>query len=252
VTRPGTAIERDDVGDPATARLRDERRHRRSVALHGHARRATYIYAIARPFHPVHLWGVRGVDDTAVHLVHHGELVAVVGTLSFRPTDDVTLDDRLETPGELKVIAQAHHAVVTTVLDHTVTLPLPLATIHRTEQRVVEMLRSGHERFGCALTRLDGRVEICVDIYGDGGDDVRSIGETLARLSLDRRYDRPGDPRLPAPTEPNILQAAYLVDATTVDSFVALARRLAVGVAATRVDITGPWPPYSFAEPVGP
>jgi hypothetical protein len=119
--------------------------------MNGHVERATYTYAIARPFHPSHLWCVRGVDRTPVHLVHHGELVAVVGTLSFTEADEAALRARLETPAELEAIAQAHHAVVTSVFEHSVTLPFRLATIHQSEQRVVEMLRTGHERFRSAL-----------------------------------------------------------------------------------------------------
>jgi hypothetical protein len=119
--------------------------------MNGHVARATYTYAIARPFHPSHLWGVRGVDRTPVHLVHNGELVAVVGTLSFTEADEAALRARLETPAELEAIARAHHAVVTAVFEHSVTLPFRLATIHQSEQRVVEMLRTGHERFRSAL-----------------------------------------------------------------------------------------------------
>ena len=94
-----------DRGMIIAAGMRHERRHSGSVAMNGHVERATYTYAIARPFHPSHLWGVRGVDRTAVHLVHHGELVAVVGTLPFTEADEAALRARLETPAELEAIA---------------------------------------------------------------------------------------------------------------------------------------------------
>ena len=153
---------------PQTMTSADDVAGRSSVAaMNAHVKRATYTYSIARPFHPSHLWGVRGVDRTPVHLVHHGELVAVVGTLSFTEADEAALRARLETPAELEAIARAHHAVVTAVFEHSVTLPFRLATIHRSEQRVVEMLRTGHERFRSALARLDGRVEVGVKIYSD-------------------------------------------------------------------------------------
>jgi hypothetical protein len=60
-----------------------------------HRRRATYTYAIARPFHPAHLWGVRGVDGAAAHLVHHDDLVAVVSTLRGTEADEAVLRSRL-------------------------------------------------------------------------------------------------------------------------------------------------------------
>jgi hypothetical protein len=109
--------------------------------------RTTYVYAIARPFHPVHLWGVRGVDDAAVHLVHDAELVAVVSTLSI-------------SPAKWAAIAPAHHAVVGAVARHTAALPLPPATLFPSERRVVEMLRSERGRFRRAIARLDRRVGV--------------------------------------------------------------------------------------------
>jgi hypothetical protein len=258
--------------------------------------RATYTYAIARPFHPSHLWGVRGVDGTAVHVVSDDALVAVVGTLPFTGADEVALRTKLEDPAELEAIARAHHAVVETVFERSVTLPFRLATIHDSEQRVVEMLRAGRQRFDQALALLAGRVEIGVKIYADlvsssptsgrgGGavedegsadpgrdylrrrreqlldrasanrriaDAAARTGDTLARLAVDHRYHRAQDPRLSGVTEENVLNAAYLVDVTSIESFVALARSLDIDLAETRVEITGPWPPYSFAEPDAP
>jgi hypothetical protein len=53
-------------------------------------------------------------------------------------------------------------------------------------------------------------------------------------------------------TEENVLNAAYLIDGSSIDAFAALARSLEVDQAATTVELTGPWPPYSFIEPVDP
>jgi hypothetical protein len=76
------------------------------------------------------------------------------------------------------------------------------------------------------------------------------IRDTLARLSVGHRYHRPQGPRLSGVAEENLLNAAYVIDVTMLDAFVALARTLDVDEAETRVEITGPWPPCSFAEPV--
>jgi hypothetical protein len=260
-----------------------------------HGRRAIYTYAVTRPFEAIHLSRVRGVDGASVHLVRHDDddLVAVVSTLRFTEADEAALRARLEDAAAIEAIARVHHDVVGAVFEHSVTLPFRLATIHESEQRLVEMLRTGQQRFSSALDQLAGRVEIGVKLYatapatsvatadgpcldatdsesaGRGRDYLRRrrdlllrsqaasreiadasarIGDTLARFAVDHRFHRLQDPRLSGVPDDNVLNAAYLVDAASAESFVALAKSLDGDVATARVDITGPWPPYSFAE----
>jgi len=47
----------------------------------------------------------------------------------------------------------------------------------------------------------------------------------------------------------NIVNDAYLVEAAQADAFRAALTGLADGVPGVRVEITGPWAPYSFATP---
>jgi hypothetical protein len=75
-------------------------------------------------------------------------------------------------------------------------------------------------------------------------------GTNAAPSSADHRFHRLQDPRLSGVPGNNVLNAAYLVDAASIETFVALARSLDGDLADARVEITGPWPPYSFAEPV--
>ena len=70
-----------DPACPARRRTENALRHRVSDAGNPPTMPASRR-TIHRP-PSVHLLGVRGVDRTAIQLVHHGELVAVVGTLSF-------------------------------------------------------------------------------------------------------------------------------------------------------------------------
>jgi hypothetical protein len=51
-----------------------------------------------------------------------------------------------------------------------------------------------------------------------------------------------------APGE-NVRNAAYLVDAGRTEEFAALAWRLDAEAPGTRIELTGPWAPYSFALP---
>jgi hypothetical protein len=43
------------------------------------------------------------------------------------------------------------------------------------------------------------------------------------------------------------LNGAYLVDEASADTFTTLAARLAEENPQSRVEVQGPWPPYSFA-----
>jgi len=69
----------------------------------------------------------------------------------------------------------------------------------------------------------------------------------LAALAADHRRHRPQDRRLSGAEGEHILNVAYLVAADQVGAFTAQARALAGG--GLRVEVTGPWAPYSFAPP---
>jgi Gas vesicle synthesis protein GvpL/GvpF len=128
-----------------------------------------YTYAVARRFDPARLGGLRGVDGALVGVVAHREIVAVVSPLPPGAIDPAALRRRLEDLAELETIARIHHAVVHAVTALSVTVPFRLATIHHDEGRVVDLLRQGYRRFGAALDRCAGRVELGVKVYAMAG-----------------------------------------------------------------------------------
>jgi Gas vesicle synthesis protein GvpL/GvpF len=71
---------------------------------------------------------------------------------------------------------------------------------------------------------------------------------TLAKLALDQRCHRPQDPRLSGTRGENVLNMAYLVDAADVQGFALVAGSLAA-LPGMRIEVTGPWAPYSFSLP---
>jgi hypothetical protein len=75
----------------------------------------------------------------------------------------------------------------------------------------------------------------------------RELDSALSGLADDSRRHRPQDPRLSGVPGQNVLNAAYLVSERRRPEFVALVGRFSDGAPATRVELTGPWPPYSFA-----
>jgi hypothetical protein len=250
---------------------------------------ASYTYAVARPFNPTQAAGLVGVDGAAIHLVRHQDLVAVVSPLAPADADETALRARLETLAELEAIARAHHRVVAAVAACTPTLPFRLATVHRTDDRVAQLLRREYRRFRETLDRFAGRVEVGVKIYvqhagasadamsmaTDGSGSARAgrdylrnrreqrdrrqhawrrattaaeqMDAVLAGLAVDRRQHRTQSAELSAAPGENVFNAAYLVDAGRAEALAARARRLGAENPHVTIEVTGPWPPYSFA-----
>ena len=175
--------------DPALSHPRPRQAHGRERALaqagQGAGNRypggtamsaASYTYAVARPFDPARAADLVGIDGTAIHLVRHQELVAVVSPLAPAAADETALRARLETLAELEAIARAHHGVVAAVAACTPTLPLRLATVHRGDERVAQVLRQEYRRFSETLDRLAGRVEVGVKIYVGHAEETSGAG----------------------------------------------------------------------------
>jgi hypothetical protein len=170
-------------------------------------------------------------------------------------------------------------------------VPVRLVTLFSEETSVRSLLRERGTDFEAALQRLDGRTEWGVKVFGDpaaapgtgesASDDtgeanpgtsyllrrrnaraereraVRAATEhgerlhaRLARLSVASRHHALGGAVAREGTGTLLLNGAYLVDDR---DFVAF--RDAVGAetgdAGVRVELTGPWPPYSFASVPG-
>ncbi len=232
-----------------------------------------YVYAIGRP---LDLAGTVGIDGAEVHPVAHRDLVAVV---SAAPPDETALAARLERLDELAAVAEAHHAVVAAVAARTVVAPFRLGTIYQDEHRVRELLGQRYEEFDALLDRLAGTVELGVKLYleerspaptapgGSGRAYLQQLSQrhrrrdeqwrhaaaaadrvdaALTAHAIDRRQHRPQPAQLSGAAGHNIFNTAFLVPAEHVTDFAELARRLATEDPALRVEVTGPWAPYSF------
>ncbi|MDN3293912.1 GvpL/GvpF family gas vesicle protein [Streptomyces ficellus] len=250
------------------------------------ADRLRYVYAVTRPFDGVLPEGVQGIDGEPPRLLRHGDLIAVTGAVPAEDFDEAPLRARLEDLDWLAATARAHDAVVAALSTVTCPLPLRLATVCRDDSGVRRLLEEGHERFVRALQRLDGRVEWGVKVYaepgaGAGAEDAppaapgaggsgrdylrrrlearrsregdweradalcRRLHAELSGLAEAATVHRPQDARLSGAAGVNVLNAAYLVDRTRSQGFVELVE--AVSEPGVRVELTGPWAPYSFA-----
>ncbi|GAB2819932.1 GvpL/GvpF family gas vesicle protein [Actinoallomurus bryophytorum] len=73
------------------------------------------------------------------------------------------------------------------------------------------------------------------------------IDDELCALAADRRLHRPQDPQLSGERGWMVLNAAYLVDNERAEAFRAAVTSLAGERPEIRLQLTGPWAPYSFA-----
>ena len=73
------------------------------------------------------------------------------------------------------------------------------------------------------------------------------IHARLNRLAGQGRLHPPQSPQLAGRSAQMILNAAYLVADQQEQDFAAAVADLAARHPAVRIEITGPWPPYSFA-----
>lgn len=79
---------------------------------------------------------------------------------------------------------------------------------------------------------------------------ARRVHSALSGLADRTRLHRPQHPRLSGVTAENLLNAAYLVPQEHAGTFAERVRALAEHERDVRIELTGPWAPYSFAEAV--
>jgi hypothetical protein len=160
--------------------------------------------------------------------------------------------------------------------------PLRMATILSDERGVGELLEAHREEFGRVLDHIRGRQEWGVKAYAtdpgpakaqasapgrpgtaylmrkreqrdragritsDAAERAQRLHETLTGHAADSRVYPAQDPRLSGRPEPMVLNAAYLLPADGAGPLRDAAAEF--DSPGLRVELTGPWAPYSFAE----
>ncbi|MGH3379310.1 MAG: GvpL/GvpF family gas vesicle protein [Actinoallomurus sp.] len=254
------------------------------------AEMGVYVYGVSRDLPGASIEHLGGVGGAPVQVVADRGLAAIVSPVSLEEFGEEALRRNLEDLGWLESTARAHHAVVDTASGLAVTVPLGLATVYRSEDRVRTALRVRREEFVEALSRITGRTEWGVKVYADLAEtatgpeegqreesaadakpgtsylrrrrvqrqteeDARRevlmtaerIDDDLCEIAATRRLHRPQDPQLSGERGWMILNAAYLVDDGRADDFRTAVERLAGTRPEVRLQLTGPWAPYSFA-----
>jgi hypothetical protein len=226
---------------------------------------------------------ISGVEGAPVRRVVAEGLAAVVSSVDAERFSEEALRRSLEDLQWLEKAARSHHEVVASVARSGPVAPVRLATVYLDDQNVRALLHERASALHRALGRVRGRSEWGVKAFAVPSDEADDQDETTdgakpgtsylmrRRAERDRAADgvraaveaaeavhreisdvavatrryEPQDPRLSGRREQMVLNAAYLVD----DAEVAAVRRLVEDgdVRVLRLELTGPWAPYSFA-----
>lgn len=260
----------------------------------------TYVYAVAAPTPRLGelLGDLRGVGAAPVALLlprgaGPDAPAFAVSQVPAGAWGEEVLKSRFEELSWLDDTARAHHRVIQALTEHTVVLPLRLATLYRDTDSAREALGAQQEAFGTRLALLAHHAEYGVKVYvapdagtvpgaGTGPDAATTPGkaylearraqsharedrylqarEVVDRIAATAARHAADVVRHPAQTGPltsrengeNVLNDAYLVPEDQAEDFRAAVRRAGRDLTGVRVEVTGPWAPYSFAMPSAP
>jgi hypothetical protein len=236
-----------------------------------------YVYCIvqserALSFGPVGL----GSDPADVHTVHYRDIAAVVSDTPM-VVQDPTRDNVL-----------AHQRVNETVMrDHTV-IPMSFGTVFKTDDDIIELLRSAYAAFRDVLTKMEDKFEFGLKVLWDREQIIREIedeDEDIRRLKGEissqkgstyfarMQYGRLIDAALQARSERYvteifealrdvsvasrsnkpigdrmIMNAAFLVARSAEDDFDSRVKDIGLRYDKLTFKYTGPWPPYNFVN----
>jgi hypothetical protein len=191
-----------------------------------------------------------GLDDAPLEAIVEGPLVAVVSRHERAPAE----------PALSTLLA--HERVVEALMAQRAVLPLRFGSRLPDTGALQAALVERRLALVDALDRVRGRVELAVRAMQPaaavpaaasgreylnaklaGERSATELHEPLAALAVAAR-------RSPKPAPGELLRAAYLVEQPAVGNFRGAVERLQRGHPETALLCTGPWPAYSFVQPV--
>ncbi|MFD0558465.1 gas vesicle protein GvpL/GvpF [Stackebrandtia endophytica] len=252
-------------------------------------REAVWLYAVIHRGAPEWARDLTGVGGGRMRTVTAAGLTALVETVTQAEFGEQVLPTRLEDMETLATIARTHDAVVETAVRHTTTVPMRLATMYFDDAGVERMLAEHRTEFNQVLDLIEGCAEWGVKGYvcdptpqpqrtnstvpsGGGAAYLRrrreqlatknatenlayeraeSIHTSLSRFAKLHRRHQPQDAKLTGADTPMVLNGAYLVPHQHTEEFGAAVSELTEKPSGVRLELTGPWPAYSFARGPG-
>ena len=236
-----------------------------------------YVYCIIKSESSL-AFGALGIgsEPANVQTVNYRDLAAVVSSTSL-VVQDPTRDNVL-----------AHQRVNETVMQQHTVIPMSFGTVFKTDDDIIELLRSAYEAFTDVLTKMEDKFEFGLKVLWDRDQIIREIeeeDEDIRRLKGEissqkgstyfarMQYGRLIDAALQARSERYvaeifealrdvsvasrsnkpigdrmIMNAAFLVSRVTEEAFDARVKEIGSRYDKLTFKYTGPWPPYNFVN----
>jgi hypothetical protein len=210
-----------------------------------------------------------------VRLVRHAGLALLVTEVDLEPFDGLATRRWQVLPDEedpLVMLARRHDVVVRAVFEHHPVLPLRFGTTLRDDAAALRLLTDHHDEAATWFTRVEGHREWSVrarlphpgkptELSTEGMSGTEYLAMRRDRLSAHARMRRDGlaaagalhhalsqratdTVRRPRMSSVPLLDAAYLVR----DDGEAAFRAETECHQELAVEVSGPWPPYSFVR----
>ena len=236
-----------------------------------------YVYCIIKSERPLRFGPLGlGAEPAEVHTVHYRDIAAVVSNTPM-VVQDPTRDNVL-----------AHQRVNETVMQQHTVIPMSFGTVFKTDDDIIELLRSAYDAFTDVLSKMLGKFEFGLKVLWDRDQIIREIeqeDEDIRRLKGEissqkgstyfarMQYGRLIDAALQARSERYvteifqalrdvsvasrsnkpigdrmIMNAAFLVTRQAEAAFDARVKEIGLRFDKLTFKYTGPWPPYNFVN----
>ena len=236
-----------------------------------------YVYCVIRSEQPLSFGPLGlGPEPAEVHTIHFRDIAAVVSNTPI-VVQDPTRENVL-----------AHQRVNETVMQKHTVIPMSFGTVFKTDDDIMELLRSAYDAFSDVLNKMQEKFEFGLKVLWDRDQIIREIeeeDEDIRRLKSEissqkgstyfarMQYGRLVDAALQAKSERYvaeifaalrgasvaarsnkligermILNAAFLVNRRDAREFDRCVKALGERDEKLTYKYTGPWPPYNFVN----
>jgi hypothetical protein len=236
-----------------------------------------YVYCIVRSVEPLSFGPLGlGPEPADVHTVHYQDIAAVVSNTPI-VVQDPTRENVL-----------AHQRVNETVMQKHTVIPMSFGTVFKTDDDIMELLRSAYDAFSDVLNKMRDKFEFGLKVLWDRDQIIREIeeeDEDIRRLKSEissqkgstyfarMQYGRLIDAALQSRSERYvaeifdalrsvsvasrsnkpigdrmIMNAAFLVSREMEQQFDSRVKEIGQQYEKLTFKYTGPWPPYNFVN----
>jgi hypothetical protein len=241
------------------------------------ANEGKYVYCVIKSERPLS-FGLLGIgpEPAEVHTVHYRGIAAIVSNTPM-VVQDPTKDNVL-----------AHQRVNETVMQHHTVIPMSFGTLFKTDDDIMELLRSAYDAFTDVLNKMQDKFEFGLKVLWDRDQIIHEIeeeDEDIRRLKGEissqkgstyfarMQYGRLIDAALQARSERYvaeifeglrdvsvasrsnkpigdrmIMNAAFLVARNREHAFDLRVKDIGQSYEKLTFKYTGPWPPYNFVN----